>query len=105
METDELYVGLDRRGVQYAIPVQAKGARDQIGQVQIEQDIALCREKFPELLCIPIAAKFIRPDLIALFAFENTDEGIAIASERHYHLVDADNLSSEELLTYRTRPQ
>lgn len=104
VETDELYVGLDRRGVQYAIPVQAKGARDQIGQVQIEQDIALCREKFPELLCIPIAAKFIRPDLIALFAFESAEGGIAIASERHYHLVDADNLSSEELLTYRTRP-
>lgn len=104
VETDELYVGLDRRGVQYAIPVQAKGAKDQIGQVQIEQDIALCREKFPELLCIPIAAKFIRPDLIALFAFESTESEIAIASERHYHLVDTDNLSSEELLIYRMRP-
>lgn len=104
VETDELYVGLDRRGVQYVIPVQAKGARDKIGQVQIEQDVALSHEKFPELICIPIAAKFIRPDLIALFAFENTEGGIAIASERHYHLVDTSGLSSEELLTYQTRP-
>ncbi len=104
VETDELYVGLDRRGVQYAIPVQAKGARDQIGQVQIEQDIALSREKFPDLICIPIAAKFIRPDLIALFAFENTEGGMAIINERHYHLVDSNDLSSDELLAYRTRP-
>lgn len=103
VETDELYIGLDRRGVQYAIPVQAKGAKDQIGQVQIEQDMALCREKFANLICIPVAAKFIRPDLIALFAFENTESGVAITSERHYHLVDTSGLSSEEHLTYQTR--
>ncbi|WP_374689216.1 endonuclease [Promineifilum sp.] len=104
VETDELYIGLDRRGVHYMVPVQAKGAKDQVGQIQIEQDLALCRERFPELLCIPMVAKFIRTDLIALFAFENTEDGIAITSERHYHLVDAGNLSSEELLTYQTRP-
>jgi hypothetical protein len=41
VETDELYVGMDRHGVQYVLPVQAKGGRDRLGVVQIEQDIAL----------------------------------------------------------------
>lgn len=104
VETDELYIGLDRRGAQYSIPVQAKGAKDQLGQIQIEQDIALCREKFADLICLPIAAKFMREDLIALFAFEDSAEGIAITSERHYRLVAPVDLSSEELATYQSRP-
>jgi hypothetical protein len=104
VETDELYIGLDRRGVQYSIPVQAKGANGQLGQIQIEQDMALCREKFPDLLCLPIAAKFMRGDLIAIFSFEDSEEGIAVTSERHYRLVTPNNLSSEELATYRLRP-
>lgn len=53
VETDEVYVGLDKRGVHYAIPVQAKGRADRIGQVQIEQDLALCGEKFPILSAAP----------------------------------------------------
>lgn len=31
VETDEIYVGLDRRGVHFVFPVQAKGARDALG--------------------------------------------------------------------------
>ena len=46
-ETDEIYVGVDKRGAQFVFPVQAKGARDRINVVQIEQDIAMCAEKFP----------------------------------------------------------
>jgi hypothetical protein len=42
METDEVYVGLDRRGIHYVFPVQAKGGRDRHSVVQIEQDIAMC---------------------------------------------------------------
>ena len=30
IETDEIYVGIDRRGVHYVIPVQAKGGRDAV---------------------------------------------------------------------------
>lgn len=104
VETDELYMALDKRGVHFAIPVQAKGARDQIGQIQIEQDLAMCGEKFPHLVCIPIAAKFMSSDLIALFAFEDTVDGIALTSEKHYRLVPADALSVDELVSYRLRP-
>ncbi|MGH8602369.1 MAG: endonuclease [Gammaproteobacteria bacterium] len=31
VETDELYVGLDQRGAQYVIPIQAKGGADKLG--------------------------------------------------------------------------
>ncbi len=31
IEIDELYVGLDKRGCHYVIPVQAKGGKDQSG--------------------------------------------------------------------------
>jgi hypothetical protein len=104
VETDELYIGPDRRGVQYSIPVQAKVAKDQLSQIQIEQDMAICREKFPDLICLPIAAKFMRDDLIALFAIEDSVDGIAVSSERHYRLVAPADLSSEELATYQLRP-
>ena len=49
VETDEVYVGIDKRGVQFVIPVQAKGMREKLGIVQIEQDFALCKERFPNL--------------------------------------------------------
>jgi len=103
VETDEVYVGLDKRGVHHVLPVQAKGPKDKIGIVQIEQDAAVCKSKFPALLCRPIAAQLIRTDLIALFEIELSKTGISISSEKHYWLVPAENISKEELLMYRKR--
>lgn len=110
VETDEVYVGIDKRGVHYVIPVQAKGKTDRIGQVQIEQDLALCAEKFPNLLCRPLAAQFIaapvagqRGHVIALFELQDTDDGIKIATERHYRLVPPDSVSDADLALYRQR--
>ncbi len=104
VETDELYVGVDRRGVHYVFPVQAKGSRDHLSVVQIEQDFALCAARFPRLICHPIGAQFISGDLIALFEFERTERGIAKVAEKHYRLVPPDQLSTDELETYRRRP-
>jgi hypothetical protein len=101
VETDELYVGVDKHGIHYIIPVQAKGGNDRIGPVQIEQDFAVCKQKFPELICRPIAAQFMDGGAIALFEFVNSDDGIRVASERHYKLVPPDDLTSQELATYR----
>jgi hypothetical protein len=103
IETDEIYVGVDKRGVHYVFPVQAKGAKDKISVVQIEQDIAMCSSKFPYLICRPIAAQSIKEDLIALFELEQTKSGIGISSEKHYLLVEPDNLSAEELTKYAIR--
>ena len=103
IETDEIYVGLDMRGIHYVVPVQAKGGKDQLGTVQIEQDIAMCKYKFPSLICIPVAAQFMENDLIALFSFEHSDKGISILSEKHYRLVEPHELSDEDLTRYRKR--
>lgn len=101
VETDELYVGLDRRGCHFVLPIQAKGGRDRMSVVQIEQDIALCAEKFPALLCRPLAAQFMADEVIALFEFEDEDDGVRVREERHYRLVPQDQLTTEELNRYR----
>jgi hypothetical protein len=101
VETDEVYIGLDRSGAQYVFPVQAKGGSDQISIVQIEQDFALCADKFPALICRPVAAQFIGEHRIALFDFEESDDGVAIRSEKHYRLVPEAEVSAEDLARYR----
>lgn len=103
VETDEIYIGIDKRGAHYVIPVQAKGGSDKIGIVQIEQDFSVCETKFPGLLCRLIAAQFMEEDLIALFECQRTGEGIRVSVEKHYRLVDPENLTAEELESYRTR--
>jgi hypothetical protein len=105
VETDEIYIGLDRRGVHYVFPVQAKGGKDKLGIVQIEQDFAICRDKFSGLICRPIAAQFMNDNVIALFAFEESNKGISISSEKHYILVPPDEMTEEDLLEYRKRPE
>jgi len=105
VETDELYIGVDRRGAHYVFPVQAKGGSDKLGVVQIEQDFAMCAQKFPGLICKPIAAQFADPSLIVLFAFEQTPDGLRIVTERHYRLVDAGELTNEEIAGYQMRSE
>ena len=103
VETDEIYVGVDRRGAQHVFPVQAKGGSDNLGIVQIEQDFALCAAKFPGLICMPIATQFMVDDVIAMFAFEQTPEGVRVSSEKHYRLVAPDQISDKDLAAYRNR--
>lgn len=104
VETDEVYVGIDKRGVHYVIPVQAKGSSDRMGIVQIEQDIALCKGKFPDLVCRAIGAQFMSQDLIALIEFESSGGGVAIVSEKHYRLVPTESIEHQDLVDYKKRP-
>ncbi|NTV67196.1 MAG: endonuclease [Chlorobaculum sp.] len=103
VETDEIYVGIDKHGAQYVIPVQAKGGTDKLGIVQIEQDFALCSSKFPMLVCRPIAAQIMEDNLLALFSFEMSEKGISISDEKHYRLVFPDQMTEEDLANYRKR--
>lgn len=103
IETDEIYVGVDKKGVHYVFPVQAKGGKDELGVVQIEQDIALCQHKFPTLVCRAIAAQFLGENVIALFELGLEDGEIRKVAERHYKLVPPALLTDEELLQYRMR--
>ena len=104
VEVDEIYIGVDKRGAHYIIPVQAKGHNDNLGIVQIEQDFALAAAKFPTLKCKSIAAQFMNNGAIALFEMELNGEKIQIASEKHYRLVSSDQLSDGELSAYAHRP-
>jgi hypothetical protein len=104
VETDEVYVGVDRHGAHYVVPVQAKGGKDRLSVVQIEQDVAVCATKFKEAICRPLGAQFIQSDLIALFEFETTSEGVRVRAERHYHLVPPEELTEEDLRLYRLQP-
>jgi hypothetical protein len=103
VETDELYVGVDKKGAHYVFPVQAKGGKDRLNIVQIEQDLALCAHKFSSLICRPLAAQFMRDDVIAMFEFEQGEEGLGIASEKHYKLVPPEEVTEADLENYRTR--
>lgn len=103
VETDEIYVGLDKKGVHYVFPVQAKGGTDKLNVVQIEQDFGVCAQKFPSLVCRPIGAQFIDDGVIVLFEFEQTDAGVRISSEKHYRLVPPEDLTEADLQNYRQR--
>ena len=94
---------MDKRGCHHVVPVQAKTARETIGIVQIEQDIALCAMKFKGMVCHPVAVQFVDGDLIALFEFEESELGVAVVSEMHYRLVPPELLTSQEIEKYRLR--
>jgi hypothetical protein len=93
VETDELYVGIERGGSHYVIPVQAKARGESLGIVQIEQDLALCEHKFPDVSCRPIAAQFMKDNVIALFSFIIDDGEVRVLDEKHYRLVEAEEAS------------
>lgn len=101
IEIDELYIGIDKLGCHYVIPVQAKGEKDQIGIVQTTQDIRFAEQKFPGMRCRAIAAQFLDNDVVALFELTLRDGEIKVVEERHYRLVPADRLDGEAIRSYR----
>ncbi len=106
IETDELYVGIGKTGGQFILPVQAKGGTDRLGRVQLEQDLAMCASRFPQLCCRAIAAQFMEDEVIALFELTiDRKDCVRFVDERHYRLVPADEISDEELREVaRARP-
>ncbi|MFW6158165.1 MAG: hypothetical protein ACOC8E_02270 [Planctomycetota bacterium] len=101
VEVDELYAGVNRQGAQFIVPVQAKGSRDRIGSVQSSQDLACCAEKFPDLVCRPVAAQFVADDLIAMCELAEEGGESRVVDEKHYQLVPADQISKTDLKRYR----
>lgn len=101
VEIDEVYVGVDTHGRQFVIPVQAKGGNDQIGITQIEQDLAVCSEKWPDMIARPVAAQFAADGLIALFELAVQDDEVRLAREAHYSLVAGADITAEDLALYR----
>lgn len=66
----------------------------------------MCREKWPDLVCRPVAAQFMAADLISMFELEgHPDQLAAVVSEKHYRLVRPDDLTTADLEAYRCRTQ
>lgn len=101
IEIDELYVGLDKHGCHYVIPVQAKGGSDQIGVVQTTQDIRYAAQEFVGVRCRPIAAQFLDGGTIALFELTLQGDEVRVVEEKHYQLVPADKLDQAAIRAYR----
>lgn len=103
IEIDEIYVGIDKHGCQYVIPVQAKGGSDRLSTVQTKQDIACCKEKFPGLICRSISTQFMEDGSIVIFELcMDSDDSVKIVAERHYRLVPSKMISLQEISQYRT---
>lgn len=104
IEIDEVYVALDQQGVQYVIPVQAKGGKDQLSVVQTKQDLACCAEKFPALSCRSVSAQFIETESngkkIAMFELMLEEGRVVKIEEKHYRLVPSAEISQEDLRAY-----
>lgn len=105
VETDDLYIGLDKHGAHHILPIQAKSGSDALSVVQIWQDFQVAEQKFPDLIACPVAAQFLEDGVIALFGFEKAGDEITINRERHYNLVPPEDLDPDELVAYRTASQ
>jgi hypothetical protein len=101
IEIDELYLGIDKYGCHYAIPVQAKGGSDQISVVQTKQDLGWCAQRFPSMRARAISAQFMTNERVAMFELAIQDDMVRVVEERHYKLLPARELSAEAVRSYR----
>lgn len=100
IEIDEIYVGIDRNGRQFVVPVQAKGGTDKHGVIQTQQDIQCCVEKFPNLICRAVSAQFMTEERIAMFELTVSEGDVKVVDERHYKLVPANMIDDDDLRSY-----
>ena len=97
IEIDEVYVGVNSNGLQFVIPVQAKGGSDKHGATQTRQDILCCEQKFPGLLCRAVSAQFMDDNRIAMFELALDGGEVKVVREKHYKLVPSAEITSRDL--------
>jgi hypothetical protein len=103
IEIDELYVGVDKLGRRYVVPVQAKGGKDRIHAGQLRQDMAYCAARFPELVCKPLAVQSMPGDRLAMFELTLDGDRVLIVDERHYRLAQAAEFEPRASPAFRGR--
>ena len=103
IEVDELYIGVNTKGVHFVIPVQAKGRTDRLGIIQVWQDVAFCKAQFPGLVPRPIGVQFMPDGAVAMLELVVQSEDVKVAEERHYRLVSKDELTDADLAALRLR--
>lgn len=100
IEIDELYVGINKRGRQFVVPVQAKTRKGRYGGVQTEQNIAFCRERFPAMICRPVSVHALDDNRIVFFELAMDNGGICIVDQKHYILVPSSDIFPADLERY-----
>lgn len=114
IEIDELYVGSNRQGEHFIIPVQVKRKKDRLGVSQLLQDLEFCRVNHPTLTPKAIGAQMLEKefegskyDLLALYEFEceDTADDVIISKrvERHFLLLPFQKITDEDFQTARRR--
>jgi hypothetical protein len=90
VEVDDLYVGVDKNGAGYVLPIEAKAENESLG---IDKAVALtlfAKEKYPRLICRPIAVIRQSADTFVCIEFEPSlqTSKVSILDMRRYRLVE-----------------
>jgi hypothetical protein len=93
VEIDDLYVGVDKDGRGYVIPVEAKEEGERLG---LDKAVALAlfaRLRFPKLICHPVGIMRRGVHLFDCVEFEPSEEmsTVAVLELRRYQLVAEDS--------------
>lgn len=112
-ELDEIYVGVDSRGTQFVIPIQAKGDDERIGAVQVVTDHFTCLEKFPNMIGRTLVAKTVAVEHDSVFgeiftialieASVDALYNVQKLKEEHFQLLPSALISASDLDGYRLR--
>ena len=89
VEIDELYVGVDKDGQGFVLPVEAKEEGERLG---LDKAVALtlfAQARFPKLICRPVAIIRRGLHLFDCVEFEPAEElsKVVVLEMRRYHLV------------------
>ena len=89
VEIDDLYVGIDKDGQGFVLPVEAKGEGESLG---VDKAVALtlfARTKYRHLICRPIAVIRESANLITCVEFEPVEElsKVVVLDIRRYQLI------------------
>lgn len=106
IEIDELYIGVNANAAQFIVPVQAKGGSDKLGVIQTIQDITFCRQgnkagnKYCNLTPRAVSTQFMANNIIAMFELDFNGDDVSIVQEKHYQLVEANEIEAADLQKY-----
>jgi len=80
VELDALYVGVDKTGTLFVLPIEAKSQAESemIGRIQVSQMAKLVHQDFPELKHRILAAKALADGTIALVEFNDQEDPDAL---------------------------
>lgn len=89
IEVDDLYIGLNTKGQQFVVPIEAKSADDRLNKTQIVQMIAFAQERYPKLILKPVGVQEMKDGSLVLIQFTPAThpDAVKIAEMRRYKLV------------------